>query len=156
MEATSVAIQKTLQDPSWGLSTVPIGVIVGILAGFGKDWLEKRFGIFLNWSAAKRQQRKAEREDSISMWSSSEGMVTIIFSLLLLRSLFFFGFGTVTLMIFLSPPDQDAIILPVRIALGVFPLFLSIYGFKLTYSLALVADILKAFTKSRSLPSIGL
>ena len=71
-------ILEHLRDPSWWFTAVIIGVIASILAGFTKDYLERKFGILLLRSKKKREAARLARTKAIEAWSQNEGLVTLI------------------------------------------------------------------------------
>ena len=71
------AIIANTKDPAWWFSAFIVAIIASIIAGFFKDWLERRFGLFLRWSRDARDRARANRAAIIEAWSSSEGLLAI-------------------------------------------------------------------------------
>ena len=72
------SILSNLRDASWWFTAVLIGTLASIAAGFLKDYLERRYGLFLKWSASRRELARAERAKAIDEWSNSEGLVMVV------------------------------------------------------------------------------
>ena len=71
------AIANHLQDPGWWFTAVIIGIVASVLAGFTKDYLEKRVGNVLTRSKTKREKARVARQKAIDAWSQNESLVLI-------------------------------------------------------------------------------
>lgn len=155
------AITKSLNDPSWWFSTVIIAIAASVMAGFAKDWLEDRYGIFLRWSSTKRQQMRDDRNAIIAGWSSSESLLTVA----LLKMLFWTtGYFALALMLLIYITylrlkfNYDGLLgvdglsqrQIFKLSLGV--LAVAYYTFKVTRIVFVTADMIKAFREARGLP----
>jgi uncharacterized membrane protein YeaQ/YmgE (transglycosylase-associated protein family) len=73
------AIANHLRDPGWWFTAVIIGIIGSVVAGFTKDYLERKFGILILRSKKKKEDARLARKEAIEAWSQNEGLVTIVF-----------------------------------------------------------------------------
>lgn len=71
-------IFKNLQDPAWWFTAFVVGIIASVVAGFAKDYLEKKFGVFWSRSKARRDRARLTRQKNIEAWSENEGLVAIL------------------------------------------------------------------------------
>ena len=159
------AITNNLLDPSWWFTAVFIAVFSSIIAAFAKDYLERKFGFFLAWTAKTRAERSAHREEVIAAWSSNEGLLTIIL-LRMLYSVVLFLFGGTVLVLYvtyikLKFPSTTGLTgmeeVPLRM-LATF-LILTLLTSNLAYwagtRISLAQACLKRFESSKKLPKLA-
>lgn len=87
------SISANLRDPSWWFTAVVIGVTASVAAGFLKDYIEGRYGLFLAWSRRQSDRRRLSREEALNRWSSDESLLTIAFLRMLYSVVVFTAFG---------------------------------------------------------------
>jgi hypothetical protein len=71
------SILSYVKDPAWWFTAVFVAVFAGLVSGFAKDILERKFGIFIAWSSRQRQEARKRRSAAVQAWSSSEGLISI-------------------------------------------------------------------------------
>jgi hypothetical protein len=144
-------ILDKLLDPSIWI----VGLLVGMAARFIGQYLETRWGVFLSWSRARREQLRLERESIVKAWSQDQGLVTLtllralesmvaMFAILLVDLLVLFYAHTIS--------DGDAI----RAFFVVAALLLTMCFFAFMWinmrQLSIAVDCFREFRTARGLP----
>jgi hypothetical protein len=98
------SILSSVKDPAWWFTAVIVAVFAGVVSGFAKDLLERRFSIFIAWSSRQRQEARKRRNAAVQAWSSSEGLISIAVLQTIYWSLATIGCGILgaLFMVFLS------------------------------------------------------
>jgi len=154
-------IYKYLRDPGWWFSAFVIAVVASVIAGFAKDYLERRFGVFLNWSRSRREERRQERARLIAAWSANETLLAVV----LLQTLFAMvicvsmgivcillvaylgvGFGFTGIGLVVGPPWSGVFVLG-----GSLIAFLYV-SFRTVVLVSRASNIVKTFRRKRELP----
>ena len=148
-------IANHLRDPGWWFTAVIMAIIAGIVAGFSKDYLEKRYDLFLLHSAKRRQEARLLKERSIEAWSENESVLIID----ILQTLYYFiGSSLLTiLMVMTLQFNQTKYGVSQLSNLRIFGLFLLfVLTFRLNWVFVKQAlhsnDCLRRFCKAKGLP----
>ena len=155
-------IYKYFRDPGWWFSAFVVAILASIIAGFAKDYVEKRFGFFLARSRTRRSELQNKRARLIAAWSASEALVILAFLQMLYSFAVFAGAATLV-VVYLSylrlqygfTGIEQAAVLPVRTALvlAVATLVLVATAVSTVRIVSVTVDILNSFRRKRDLPS---
>src|SRR2546426_4398595 len=91
-------VSTILQDPAWWFTTVLVGIIVGVIAAFGKDILRDAIALLSSRVRARRDERR-RNEDRVARAIASDP-IKLTFSMSL--ALFYAILFTLTTLGFLS------------------------------------------------------
>ncbi len=104
------AIANNLRDPSWWFTAVFIAIVAGVVGSFLKEYLARRWGIYLAWTERARDRGEKQREEILRAWSASESLVILTF-LKMVYSLIVWGCTGVAVIVLFMSTEQDTLTL---------------------------------------------
>ena len=158
------SIVTNLLDPSWWFTAVVVAILASIIAAFGKDYIERRFNIFIAWSADRREDKANRREAVIAAWSKTEALLIILLLRMLYSVLLCLTSGTLTSLyvtyVRLKFPSTDQVTglsaAPVRylVSVAVLTLLSSVLAYSTVTNISLTEACFRRFRDARNLPKL--
>jgi hypothetical protein len=158
------SILSSVKDPAWWFTAVFVAVIAGVVAGFAKDILERKFGIFIAWSSRQRQEARKRRIAAVQAWSSSEGLLSLAVLQTIYWSLATIGTGIVSalVLVYLSlKHSSPGLGIVSSFSLGEVALLFIVFGgfFELSVRVMVLLgktnEAMRKFRQKENLPAFG-
>ena len=153
------AIANHLRDPGWWFTAVIIGIIGSVVAGFTKDYLERKFGILILRSKKKKEDARLARKEAIEAWSQNEGLVTIVFLKALITAIIVVALltGSLLMLVYMrvthgddqNLPLASILLLTLLIALFFTTIWIS------TSEISISKECFREFRRRRELPPLS-